>query len=231
MTITLERQKIIDLIVKLLAKAEGTTFEAEAEMFRAKAIQMMADYNIAAQDMKKKEAFRTMDINSGRQSLAKYETTLLHAIADFCGCAILRYNGTDYRFIGTDSDLQAFDYMREVVYRQRTDAWRTYYPVRYGKHPGAKYLNLWKMGFAYRVLAKLDALTKAMTKEVTERGLVLLDPAKQALAWYEKDNKVTAGKATKPANFDHAGYKAGKDVSVNQGLEGKVANPVLQIKH
>lgn len=75
-------------------------------------------------------------------------------------------------------------------------------------------------GYYLGVNAKLEELKRMMEKKVTEKGLVPIDPAKQALDWYKERNKVKEGKA-KSVKFKQDGFQAGKDVSIHKGLDKK----------
>lgn len=224
--ITPERQALVDKVTKLLALADSTTHGPEADSARQMAATLMAKHNIASSDMTQKEAFETVDVKTERSSVAKYETILLQMVAEFNGVAILLH-GTNYRFIGTPSDLAAFGYMRDVVYQQRTAAWRAYYPVRWGKHPGAKELNKWKLGFAFGVAEKVRALTAAMESKVQEWGLVPVDPSKQAMDWYKNENSVREGRAGRASRYNRDGLEAGKNVALNKGVEAQGAKLAL----
>jgi hypothetical protein len=223
--ITPERQALVDKVTKLLALADSTTHGPEADSARQMAATLMAKHNIASSDMSKKEAFETMDVKTDRASVAKYESILLKSVANFNGVAIILV-GTNYRFIGAPSDLAAFEYMRDTIYQQRTSIWRAYYPAKWGKHPGAKELNKWKLGFAFGVAEKVRSLTAAMESKVQEWGLVPVDPAKQALDWYKIENTIREGRG-RSSMYNADGREAGKNVTLNKGVEAQGAKLAL----
>ena len=227
MAITPERQKLIDQITKLMAVADGTNHSAEADSFREKAAELMAKHNLSYTDMKTQDDYQIVDEKSGRGTLATYETSLLHALADINGVGLLLY-GNDYRFVGRPSDIEAFRYMKEIVYGQRTLAWRAYYPVKWGKHPGAKHLNQWKNGFALGVRSKVRQMMKAADTKTQQWGLVPVDPAKMALKWFDENMQKTTEKKSKAGKYNTDGYKAGASVSLNKGVSGSTGNK-LQI--
>lgn len=219
MTINIDRKKLIDKVTKLMALADGTNHGPEAESARRMAAELMARHNLTYSDLDSKEVpFATRDESTGRQSLAAYETHLLAALAAFNGVCLLKHNGKDYRFIGRQPDLEAFDYMRDIVNQQRQASFRSYYLEHYGKHPGAAIRARYFNGFAIGVTRKLAELRDQMNSKVQEWGLVPVDPSMQALAWYKEHAKVRDARQGRGLSCNKAGIEAGKNVSLNKGV-------------
>src|SRR5271166_1165540 len=157
--INADQKKMIDKIVKLLAKAdnEGATPE-EAKSFANAAAELMAKYNISLIETVKDEEFTTVSEQTGRKVAASYESSLLNAIARLTGVFMVVSNKNEFKYSGRPSNIENFQYMRDVVYLQRTAAWREFYPTRWGNHPGATELAKWKLGFAYGAGVKIQNL-------------------------------------------------------------------------
>lgn len=215
--ITTDRQKLIDRITKLLALADSTNHTAEAESARRMAAELMAKHAISSTQVTGVDAeFTVHKEDSGRQTKATYETTLLQAIAAINGVALITGVGY-YKFIGRTADIEAFSYMRDIIYNQRNMAWRAYYPTRWGKHPGASELNKWKMGFAFGVANKIYDMIRACDDKQTEWGLVPVQQHVQANNWYKENNKVSTTKG-RNCTYNAAGYQSGQQVALNKGV-------------
>lgn len=218
MTITNDRKKLIDKVTKLFALAEGTNHTAEAEAARNMGIELMAKHNLSYSDMTIKEEFTEKFEETQRKNAPAYETSLLGAIAKMNGVALIITGNANYRFIGRPSDLEAFEYMRTIVYQQRDASWQAYYKATYGKHPGAKYLNRFKNGFAIGVQRKINGLMNQMNCKVSEWGLVPVDPSRQALDWFKEKNHVRESTSSRSLRCSTAGVQAGQNINLNRGV-------------
>ena len=215
--LTDSRKKLVDRITKLLAQADSTQYTEEAETARRLAAELMAKHNIAHADVTAEEDYQIVTEDSGRQSKAKHDVALLNVIASINGVAMLTVGNTKYRFVGKQSDIDAFNYMRGLVINQRNAAWRHYYQTRWDKHPGATELNKWKLGFAYGVAALIHSMVKSSEQGHQSWGLVPVDPAKQALDWYKQDH-TTRSAQPRASQYSSAGYSAGQNVQLNKGV-------------
>lgn len=86
-----ERKRLLDIVAKLLAKADGGATNEEAESFKAKAAELIARYDIefdSVKDLEKYEAITEFKV--GR--VPSYERALFWNLAPFCG--VLGLSGT-----------------------------------------------------------------------------------------------------------------------------------------
>lgn len=224
--ISSDRQVLIDKVVKLLAKADSTTFDAEAETARNMAATLMARHNITISTTVEEPFTVDKEDTPRAGNNCKHEDILVNSVANLSGVAVIRGAGY-YKFVGKNSDIEAFQYTREIVLQQRKSAWQSYYKTRWSKHPGASELNKWKLGFAYGVASKISALLTACDNKQQEWGIVPVQPHKQASAWYNESNK-TKQSASRQSQFNRDGYSAGSSVSLNKGVS-QSSGKMLQI--
>ena len=217
MTISQDKQKLIDKITKLMALAEGTSHTAEAESARNMAIDLMAKHNIDIQDInaKDQEEFIIEFEDSNRRRVPTEDCTLLAAVAHFCGVAFIINKNCPtvrYRLIGTPSAIEFYKYTRDIILNQRDWAWK-----QSGKR-GSNVMYHWKMGYALGASHKLYELIKASENKVQQWGLVPVSEAKQALNWYKEGAKVTNRRASSIGGYDRQAYVAGTQVGINKGV-------------
>jgi Protein of unknown function (DUF2786) len=225
-----ERKRLLDVVAKLLALADGGSTEAEAASAKAKAAALIAKYDItvaSSKDWEKFEAvseFRVGDVPS-------YEFTLLSAVGRFCGVLVMsvpRQNGgRNYEFFGKPQDLEAFRYMRGIVSAQQGLAWMDYLSAR---PDCARQRVSWKNSYANGVAEKVDELMRAATvqQKAMRQDLVLVPRREQAEAEYEcLFGKLGSGGYGYGGEGNAHGYEAGKNVSLNKGV--KSDGPVRQI--
>jgi Protein of unknown function (DUF2786) len=198
-----ERVKLVDRITKLLALAESTEHTAEAETARNMAARLMAAHNIAAVKLKQDnpEPFVTDYRDWETSNFAEF---CLHMeIAKLNGVFTIRWMAAkQYLFIGKPSDIEAFDYMLEIVLRQRTEAW-----LAYKASGGADSLRAFKAGFSLGVSNKIEQIIAASANVQRGWGLVPVSPVDAAEAWYLEDNKVRRGRSS-AAQSSEAGRQA-----------------------
>lgn len=227
------RVKLINKIVKLLALADGTNHSDEAESAKRKAAEMMAKFNIEMSDLIKKDGvFTKSERVQTTRSVEPFDIHLVNAIAYFNGVCLLSGTRTTekgykycYTFVGREVDIEATEYMIDIVKQQRKSAYDIYskeYIARYGKARWDKDWTDWRQwmnGFTTGVRSKLTELTNMSHKKVQEWGLVPVNPRDQALAWYDK-NIQKSGKArnSRMKSGSWAGYEAGKNVSIHKGV-------------
>lgn len=217
MTISPERQKIIDRVTKLMALSEGTSHTAEAESARNMAVELMAKHQLTTSDLSAEDTEFVVEVeDTGCKKQRSEESNLVHAVAAFCGVAfILATNARSsvkYKFIGTKNDIEAFHYTMAIIKNQRDWAWKAS-----GKR-GSNVMYHWRMGYAFGVSDKLFSLMRSADKKVQEWGLVPVPQHKQAIDWYKQDNNVRTGRASQVQSLDRSAYDAGKAVSITKGL-------------
>jgi len=233
MALTNERVKLIDKIVKLLALADGTNHDEEAETARRKAAEMMAKHNIELSDMiQKSNVFTETERVQTTREVEPFDVHLVNAIALFNGVCFLiggRLVSRGYKkcftFVGREADIEATEYMIDIVKQQRKVAYDKYskeYIAQYGKARWDKDWTDWRRwmnGFTSGVRTKLKELTDMASQKVQEWGLVPIDPSKQALAWYNENvQKTRDSRQSHMKKGSAAGFEAGRNVSIHNGI-------------
>jgi hypothetical protein len=113
-----EQQKMLERVRALLAKADSTSFPAEADTFRAKADALMMKHRISAWQLKDPDQnSRTVQIT--RYDMSWYEGSphgvdlwnVLTAVANHCRVKLVpwMYNGGAIPIGGTEADLEYMD--------------------------------------------------------------------------------------------------------------------------
>lgn len=227
MTLTNDRTKLIDKVVKLLALAEGTNHSAEAETAKRMAVELMAKHNISLADAVSPESLTRFVVRLNTNKPPTFDFILLGQIAKFNGVALIQTHRR-YTFVGSQADIEATLYMRDIILRQRKvayDKWRQDYYHRTGisvvRNQTPRQWLAWHNGFTTGVTHKLHELTQLATQKVQEWGLVPVEPYKVALAHYEEQSGKTTVIGKKRRGGSAAGYEAGKNVNINKGIEAQ----------
>lgn len=218
---TNDRKQLIDKIVKLMALADDQAGKPEAEVARRKVSELMAKNNIALQDLEQtKSTFIKKEQMMQRKTHYKFDTLLVNHIFKFNEVALLLINNGNYMYVGRQQDIEAAEYMLDLVMQQRKQAVKVWADDMQNKgwaRPGTTEQDKFKNGFAIGVGIKLRELTKMAEGKVQEWGLVPINGADLALNWYKDKHKVTSSKS-KPVSYHQAGVAAGKNVSLNKGV-------------
>ena len=203
-----DRQKLADRVLKLLALAAGTTFDAEAATARRLANELMAKHNLSLTEGAKDRAKLGIQFHVPHFKGAIWEFILACAAADIAGCAAYTKEDVHDRFCfcGTTADLEAALYILAKLNEQRMGGWMTY-----KRQGGADSFHKFCYGYAQGVLSKVHILVRPMT-EVT-------GATKAAELWYEanitKTTGITFGRASSGAGMD-----AGGSASLHRGEMG-----------
>jgi Protein of unknown function (DUF2786) len=218
---SVDLKKVLDAVTKILALADSTNYEAEAVTARAKAAELIARYDITADNIKDLEEFRCeTEFRTG--GVPSHEFSLLGALGKFCGVLVMstprQHGGRNYEFFGKPHDLEALRYLRDVVFAQRDRAWMEYLAAN--PHQARKSVN-WKNSFADGVTAKIDELMQAagLQQKALRQDLVLIPRAEQAA----KEWECLFGKLGRSHGYggdDNAhGFEAGRNVSLSKGVK------------
>lgn len=129
-----KKDLILQRVRAMLAKADSTEFEGEAEVFRAKADALMAKYTIEQWQLDQADdadrASRTperrdVDISwywaDNYSHINKYLFTLFHNVAKHCRCKVVWWNpvaGGNVPVLGLPADLDYFDMLFTHLYMQ-----------------------------------------------------------------------------------------------------------------
>lgn len=125
-----DREKIVDKIKKLLAKAKGTTNEAEAAVFAQKAHELLVKHDVDEAEIVTED--ETVDAPIvGTDVKVRYHSSAISGLASavaqyyMCGGIVVRrFRGSSivrYDFIGRESRTivasQMFKYIEDTIYR------------------------------------------------------------------------------------------------------------------
>jgi hypothetical protein len=221
MTLTNERKDLINKIVKLMALAEDQAGKPEADVARNKAAELMAKNNLALQDLESAKATFVKQVkNMGRRTHYKFDTLLWNHVFRFNGVALLLRGDGAYIYIGEQQSIDAAEYMVDMLLEQRKHAVKVWaddeQKAGWGR-PGTTDQDKFKNGFAMGVGQKLRNLSSMANTKVQEWGLVPVDAADTALAWYKQDNNVRNGRSGN-TSYHGAGLAAGRNASLNKGI-------------
>ena len=205
----------IDKIRKLMAKADGTTNAAEAEAFRAKAMEMMLREGISEALIRDVDTFKVESNNIKLRSTTWREDIMMSAhVAKSIGC-VTRYSayqpghGARSHFYGTRPQIEAAAAMMEQLMLQRDRASR--------KRPSHESQREFASGFALGVSRSLAEATA----EVVKNDASLL-PVLKSMVDKINEHLSAAGKGRmSPARPGAAGIAAGRaaDTGMRARLE------------
>jgi hypothetical protein len=161
--------RMADKIQALLAKAESTTFEDEAEALVAKAQELMARYAID-EAMFDQGAGRTRGVSSRPMHIpdpyarAKFSLLASVALANRCQ-AVYEPLSRRVRVFGTENDLDAVDLLFSSLLVQATAAMLR---ASYGEPRVKSFRQAFLVAFAHRIGQRLEEATAAAVQEATE---------------------------------------------------------------
>lgn len=217
-------EKILHRVRALLAKAESTTFPAEAEAYTAKAMRLMADYGIdqamLAATGRRSDAIGSTSIAlSNPYSFEKCQ--LLAAVAIALRCRVLAHRtGRTIHYCdvsGYSSDRERVEILFTSLLLQATSQ-----SVRLPAD--VKHRRSWWHGFAYTVQLRLEEIeTRAVQEHEQASGsgaeLVLADRRTQVDHWHtQRHGKV--GKFVSSAEIDPRGWAHGAAAGRKADLGG-----------
>jgi hypothetical protein len=162
-TTAADQEKMIAKIRALLAKAEGTNNQHEAEMFFAKATELMDKYRI--EDAAVRD--RPSDIGRATFPMAGFKylrasVQLLGAVARHYGCVVFVAHTGNSKFptiVGEQSDIEATVMMFRSLIIQRDRACLAE-PVPSGKSP-ISFRTSFALGYTIRIAARLKEIRDA----------------------------------------------------------------------
>jgi hypothetical protein len=204
-----DRQRLIDRILKLLAVANSTTFDAEADTARKLAEALMAKHNIdAVSDGKTDRAgFTFMEYEPAFKG-AKWEFMLADAVCDLTGCAIFWMGDFQmFKFAGLVPDAEACLYIVKKLHEQRMAQWMDYK----AKQGGDSFFKFC-FGFAQGVAKKIDILVKPMAAIKANQ--------KAARLWFEQTYGARRASVKLGDASSQAGLRSGAAASFHRGEMG-----------
>ncbi len=178
-------EKIIDRIQKLLAQAEGTTFEQEAATFMAAAQRLMLEHAIeegmlakADPARKTRPIVRTMEFGKNTTGI-KALRILLTGVAQTNRCKVWMNPGRKFMGIaGFEEDVEFVLMLTNSIRVQMATALGVAAKDPVAKAIGGKTFAVnFMYGYVGRVITRLKAMQRAATEEVVGRSNlpVLLD--------------------------------------------------------
>lgn len=238
--------KLLDKVRKLLAQAERASTEGEAEVFNAKARELIARYGIeeallAASGQKKDSIIqRRIEMD---QPYATDKSTLLQYIAVALRCTTIRLHSAARSrtrasvIIGFGSDVERVELLYTSLLLQATTQVVKVRPSWTGESVAA-YRRSWLRGFATAVHHRLVAAERKAEQASTAAGdqasgvstaLVLVDRTAQVDAAMDAlFPHARASRRTLTGSGTHSGYAAGTradlgGTSVTRNVRGQVA--------
>ncbi len=221
------KKKLIDRVTKLFALADSTTHEEEAISARNIAVELLAKHNLSLNQKEVNDQEHiTIQDHTELRAFA-YDKILRHNLAKFTGVFVFltkRRNGTIYNYIGTKTNLQAFQYMLYIVLEQRISAFTTWTASLDFQENPDKFA--WKNGFSMGVGEKCTELTEQMKTKVEERGLVIVNEyTASSIKAHSQHNLQKGDRGVQRST--NSGIEAGKQVNLNKSISRQ--NKVLRI--
>jgi len=219
MTITPERQRILDKLLKLKAQAESSTFPEERDTCYKLIADLMLKHDIELSESTEEVEFNGVGEDCGEAT--DYNRILVRAIGDLCDCFVYTAwidNVKIVRCAGRKSDVEEFNYITHIVKGYREKGFFTYLKTH---KPTKIALQEYYLGFSVGLRAQirliLDARQAARTAD--SKALMIIDRKKAAENHVEELIGKLETKKGKPLKaFASAGYNDGKSVTWNKGI-------------
>jgi len=227
MTVNNDRIKIIEKVANILAKADSTNFEAEAETARKLAAKLIANYEIKQSELDSdKSPLIIKEIKTDNERRKNMKHALLYnIISKYCGVYMVM-SGTTYKLVGREDDIDATIYMMNVIWTQVVSMTESWYAIAKRKYHNvtAKVKNQYKHGLINGVQYNLDKINNGVFQYKQENGLVPVNKNKEdyknAEQFFTKNNKV---KVTNVGVQRGEGYNQGFSDSEKISVRNRVA--------
>lgn len=219
---------IADKIRKLIAKADSTTHEEEAETFLHKAHELMRQHGLNLLDLGRLGSddpvghSEDADADLKNNTSARWKYDLAGVLGKFYGCTVVgERRGTFNHWVifGRESARTTFMLMYPFVYRQVMKLAREAY--RAGKYPSAKHAQR-AIGRALAVRVSRMVREQPEPTETGVNALVPVDIIQAAIDDHYGPDGLTIGKPRK-LRFDINAEEAAKKVSINVQATGRGA--------
>lgn len=210
-----ERAKILEKIVKLLALAEGSTFEGEGANARRLAEELMAKHDVSMEETLSKEEIEQDTIDTGVVTPDVHYVRVFNRICKFNGILLVRSKGYKSVFsgkvegcklilAGRKSDREAALYMMDMVWvqvKQLRSAFLKSFKKENGRNCGGREYNSYMFGVLRAIFQTLDNLEHSVSVKRQEWGLVAVSGAvvraNEAEAWFRRSvGALKTGKAS-----------------------------------
>jgi len=220
-----DRKEIADTIQKLLAKAESSGHEAEAEAFRKKAETLMEKHSLTRAELEQAE-FVVEYWKPGYKRTPGWYKMIVANLGSFLGVFTgydSTVSGKEAMFIlgGREQDIEMLKYMAEAI-KSQVQALTDDYKER--PDVGRKEANAYRVGVVKRVGEKLQRMVDEVSDGQSEKALVLADEnekkrEKGRQAANEEGHRFRSGSAAthRDRKSMRDGVRDGGKVNVNKG--------------
>jgi hypothetical protein len=223
--------RMLERVRALLAKAESTTFEAEAEAFMGKAQELMARYAIDAAMV----AAASADAGIGRLAAgvqarrlhlddpyAKEKAQLLGAVASVNGGRVVWHGGWGFAtVVGFPVELDLVELTFTSLLVQMTRAMATA-GASGGRTRSPAFRRAFVLSFAQRIQERLEEARRRATDEATEHyggSLVPVQAARRAAVQQRADEWFPDTMPMRSRSVDAGGWYAGRTAADLARLE------------
>lgn len=228
----MEAPAVIELVRKLLAKAESVN-EEEAALFAAKAQELLLKYNldsaVLAEEEKPEATKLDIDVANDKSS---WVGVLYNGIARSNGCYVVQttyrrpdgHEGHRFHVFGRQANIEVVQYLGAYLYREIR---------RLSRPKGVKTVSAWRNAFRHgATVIVINRLSEGMrqfasSSDATKALVVVLDSEAMALRdkMFPKLGKSRTS-SVNAAGFN-AGVRAGKDIALNRGIRSNAAGQLL----
>ncbi len=196
-----ERDRVIERIKFILARANGTPYEGEAKIALDMAQKYMARYGLSLTDVELHNELSEEIIeeelteHANRKDPEKWESVLSMAVAYVFDCKAIRnmrYHGSKLMFIGYRKDVEMAKIIFGVLYvASRAAACKQF--------PDPRDAGLTRLSFMYGVSTRLlerahEEKEKAVEEPTGRYGLVVVEKSKRIDLWTKERHNLEKGK-------------------------------------
>jgi ElaB/YqjD/DUF883 family membrane-anchored ribosome-binding protein len=241
MGINQQDKDVADKIQKLLAKAESTSHEHEADAFKSKAKDLMQKHDLSRGDVEQSEYEMRRWEHPYYSSAPKWYQHLWMAVSRFLGvyCAYDSGRGIDgknatFLLGGQPRDIDMTEYLVEAIANQVDDLLEQYKDEcgdSYDRSRG----NAYKVGLMQRLRERLQDMVDHVSDGRAEKGLVKASEIRKKRRRGKEavrnglDGRVRFEKGSGASVSDQRGvrdgYSDGDDVSVHKGAPDGANSP------
>ena len=235
---SIDKDKIIDKIKKLLKLGRNSDVKGEAENAIAAAMRLAAGIGLSVEDVNPDEEDNgrpeLLDTDIGRRTrYESWDIVLAVGIAYALGCSLITSNGFrfhSFSLIGTKQDVVLFNWLFPYVRKQLLKLFRLEFP-RSHKFVPPKYRRSWFIGAAERVGERaLEFFNSSATAEEQQQDALVV-AEKRKLVQSVKESMGIKSQLIKTNDLADvafmSGYRAGEKVVLARTIESN--EPKLQL--